>query len=127
MTTVPSIQDRAAAIAEAEITRAKTYGGVTPSVLAFGISRALAAAGLLTTGPSTADRIFAGDLPMPLCQNVSMAGRRRRYDQCDSTCTTDCGHCKGHGRPDELDRLVAAVDAGRDDYQRERAAGGGVA
>lgn len=50
-----------------------------------------------------------------------------RYSQCDSTCTTDCGHCKGNGRPDELDRLVTAVDAARDDHQRERAALGGVA
>jgi len=23
-----------------------------------------------------------------------------RYDQCDNACTTDCGHCKGQGRPD---------------------------
>lgn len=23
----------------------------------------------------------------------------RRYGQCDETCTTDCGHCKGQGRP----------------------------
>jgi hypothetical protein len=22
-----------------------------------------------------------------------------RYDQCDVTCTADCGHCKGQGRP----------------------------
>lgn len=22
-----------------------------------------------------------------------------RYDQCDGTCTVDCGHCKGRGRP----------------------------
>lgn len=22
-----------------------------------------------------------------------------RYDQCDGTCTTDCGHCKGAVRP----------------------------
>lgn len=22
-----------------------------------------------------------------------------RFDQCDSTCTTDCGHCKGAGKP----------------------------
>jgi hypothetical protein len=22
-----------------------------------------------------------------------------RYDQCDETCTTDCGHCKSAGRP----------------------------
>jgi len=22
-----------------------------------------------------------------------------RYDQCDDTCTVDCGHCKGRGRP----------------------------
>jgi hypothetical protein len=21
-----------------------------------------------------------------------------RYDQCDTTCTVDCGHCKGQGR-----------------------------
>jgi len=25
-----------------------------------------------------------------------------RYDQCDETCTTDCGHCKGWGVPREL-------------------------
>lgn len=25
--------------------------------------------------------------------------RRRRYGQCDVTCTVDCGHCKGQGRP----------------------------
>jgi len=24
---------------------------------------------------------------------------KTRYDQCDDTCTTDCGHCKGHGKP----------------------------
>lgn len=23
-----------------------------------------------------------------------------RYDQCDDTCTTDCGHCKGAGKPE---------------------------
>jgi len=23
----------------------------------------------------------------------------KRYDQCDGTCTVDCGHCKGKGRP----------------------------
>ena len=23
----------------------------------------------------------------------------RRYNQCDSTCTVDCGHCKGKGKP----------------------------
>lgn len=22
-----------------------------------------------------------------------------RYDQCDQTCTSDCGHCKGNGPP----------------------------
>ena len=22
-----------------------------------------------------------------------------RYDQCDATCTVDCGHCKGAGAP----------------------------
>jgi len=25
-----------------------------------------------------------------------------RYDRCDETCTTDCGHCKGWGVPREL-------------------------
>ena len=24
-----------------------------------------------------------------------------RYDQCDETCTTDCGHCKGQGWPQQ--------------------------
>ena len=23
-----------------------------------------------------------------------------RYDQCDATCTIDCGHCKGAGKPE---------------------------
>lgn len=27
--------------------------------------------------------------------------RPRRYDQCDETCTTDCGHCKGAASPTE--------------------------
>jgi hypothetical protein len=30
-----------------------------------------------------------------------------RYDQCDETCTTDCGHCKGRGRPLEHDTMLA--------------------
>lgn len=33
----------------------------------------------------------------------------RRYDQCDETCTTDCGHCKGQGPP-EPDGEVLVVD-----------------
>lgn len=28
---------------------------------------------------------------------VAMGLAQRRYDQCDSTCTVDCGHCKGEG------------------------------
>jgi hypothetical protein len=30
---------------------------------------------------------------------VATPTRPRRYGQCDGTCTVDCGHCKGHGRP----------------------------
>lgn len=26
--------------------------------------------------------------------------RPERFDQCDETCTVDCGHCKGEGHPD---------------------------
>ncbi len=30
-----------------------------------------------------------------------------RYDQCDDTCTVDCGHCKGAGIPAHItDRLI---------------------
>lgn len=36
-----------------------------------------------------------------------------RYDQCDSTCTTDCGHCKGQGPPElpavMVDRAAARL------------------
>jgi hypothetical protein len=34
-----------------------------------------------------------------------------RYDRCDDTCTTDCGHCKGAGKPmtaaERLDEIEA--------------------
>lgn len=30
---------------------------------------------------------------------TSAMERAHRYDQCDDTCTVDCGHCKGAGRP----------------------------
>lgn len=30
-----------------------------------------------------------------------------RYDQCDHTCTVDCGHCKGQGPPRNLEPRVA--------------------
>ena len=33
------------------------------------------------------------------CPNAQRPPIRRRYDQCDDTCTTDCGHCKGQGPP----------------------------
>jgi hypothetical protein len=42
-----------------------------------------------------------------------------RYEQCDGTCTVDCGHCKGAGRPASLSQLrrlavqtVTPADAG---------------
>lgn len=39
----------------------------------------------------------------------------QRYDQCDSTCTTDCGHCKGQGPPPATEvvpmEYVAAGDS----------------
>ena len=34
-----------------------------------------------------------------LAMSLLMPRFGRRYDQCDETCTTDCGHCKGAGRP----------------------------
>ncbi|GAB6938334.1 hypothetical protein ACQP60_04325 [Isoptericola variabilis] len=37
-----------------------------------------------------------------------------RFDQCDATCTTDCGHCKGN------DVLKAAATAVRDTLNDER-------
>jgi len=33
---------------------------------------------------------------------------RDRYAQCDETCTTDCGACKGRGRPAPVDALEAS-------------------
>lgn len=30
---------------------------------------------------------------------MSTPHERRRYSQCDDTCTTDCGPCKGAGHP----------------------------
>jgi len=40
------------------------------------------------------------------------AGPRRpaRYDQCDASCTVDCGHCKGQGPPAHLTALKRADD-----------------
>ena len=32
-----------------------------------------------------------------------------RYDQCDESCTTDCGHCKGAGPPSEAPSRVAGA------------------
>jgi len=34
-----------------------------------------------------------------LARRASTTGTRDRYAQCDDTCTTDCGACKGQGRP----------------------------
>jgi len=40
---------------------------------------------------------------------------RDRYAQCDETCTTDCGACKGQGRPKaEEASLAVALDAVED-------------
>jgi hypothetical protein len=51
-----------------------------------------------------------------------LALRPRRYDRCDETCTTDCGHCKGLGKPSALvqgDRMVGDSDQTRvDGYHR---------
>lgn len=30
---------------------------------------------------------------------VDGEGMGKRFDQCDETCTVDCGHCKGQGKP----------------------------
>lgn len=35
----------------------------------------------------------AGSVP------VATSARPQRYEQCDGTCTVDCGHCKGQGPP----------------------------
>lgn len=51
-----------------------------------------------------------------------------RYDQCDDTCTTDCGHCKGAGRPLRMIRALtvrqpwawAIVHGGKDVENRTR-------
>lgn len=37
----------------------------------------------------------------------------RRYDQCDDTCTVDCGHCKGNGPPVPSARPLTQADHDR--------------
>jgi hypothetical protein len=44
----------------------------------------------------------------------------RRYDQCDGTCTVDCGHCKGQGppwTPETLDVVERVMYASRSDLE----------
>lgn len=55
----------------------------------------------LTTLPGSAPRRFARDVRAVLDAPVAPPAtpRPRRYDQCDHTCTVDCGHCKGQGPP----------------------------
>jgi len=38
---------------------------------------------------------------------------QKRYDQCDATCTVDCGHCKGQGPPADADREAFVEAASR--------------
>lgn len=66
------------------------------------------------SGPE--DLIDAGRVPSPgqlLMMQADLAAiveRRatrpaapaRRFEACREDCTTDCGHCKGHGRPAPL-------------------------
>lgn len=34
-----------------------------------------------------------------------------RYDQCTDDCTTDCGHCKGAGKPDQDPNLAGKTES----------------
>jgi hypothetical protein len=48
----------------------------------------------------------------------------KRYDQCDDTCTVDCGHCKGQGPPSgraESLPKVLSVGGGNSAISMERA------
>lgn len=45
------------------------------------------------------ERVFGVPTPRPT-----------RYDQCDETCTTDCGHCKGKGKPTDASRALQTVN-----------------
>lgn len=52
------------------------------------------------------DLIDAGRVPSPgqlLMMQADLATIvERRFEACREDCTTDCGHCKGHGRPAPL-------------------------
>lgn len=41
---------------------------------------------------------------------ATMTHSPARYDQCDDTCTVDCGHCKGQGPPATSGRLPEIYD-----------------
>ncbi len=43
-----------------------------------------------------------------------------RFDQCDDTCTADCGHCKGQGPPTLDPEVIAVVDATVRNWEQHR-------
>lgn len=47
----------------------------------------------------TVDQLTGENARLRLRAHVAERQPGRRYDQCDGTCTVDCGHCKGAGRP----------------------------
>lgn len=51
------------------------------------------------TPEDAAADIYACWLLRDLGASVLEHGYAERYGQCDDTCTVDCGHCKGAGKP----------------------------
>ena len=77
-----------------------------PSIVATVVAVRAVVESALTTGADR-DIVTAGVLVTELCGLLGVSTRPvspsvegpTRYDQCDGTCTVDCGHCKGAGRP----------------------------
>ena len=77
-----------------------------PSIVATVVAVRAVVESALTSGADR-DIVTAGVLVTELCGLLGVSTRQvspsvegpARYDQCDGTCTVDCGHCKGAGRP----------------------------
>lgn len=55
-----------------------------------------------------------------MADHVGESGHRRRYDACDESCTTDCGHCKGVTFAELVYADQEAIDWFRDTWPQAR-------
>jgi hypothetical protein len=54
------------------------------------------------TFAQTLQRIVTTGTSAPTPARMAAEPRPVRYGQCDATCATDCGHCKGNGPPEQI-------------------------